>query len=249
LADHAAGGRAWRDLGAQVLRRGVHMRKVRLAALGLAAVSIVAVATPASANGDVLSRATGKYMEAWITDCPVAPEVGTRCAAWRVYADQFRVSENGTVQKTGFLGLEKYRILITSDGFSAVFAADGFSVPDSFRISDNLSSARVSGKVEVTYYTESCVLDGSCRTKWIPVSVRLSANAPATRDVIRFPLDEECRIIFRDRFRYRTADGTAKVNGISFVTTILEDFPSVIGHSRQTVIQRGDCDYPETADL
>ena len=131
------------------------------------------------------------------------------CRAWLVFASQFRIRQDGTVDRSGMLAIDKYRITSCRPGFEPIFVASGVGAPSSLQVSDNLSSGSTSGTVEVTT-SMTCDPQGNCRTKLIPLTVSLSANAPVDfqrgRVVTKF---DECRIVERFNDRTRTAEGTA----------------------------------------
>jgi hypothetical protein len=224
---------------------GASMKRLRWSAFGLAVVSLGLLTTPAA--GDTKTVVRDKNLTATLTDCPVNAAVGTRCAAWTVFAAKVRVNSDGTIDKFGYVDLFKYRIKIVDGGFEAIFAADGTAAPTTFRVADDLSKGSLSGKVQVTFYENNCFNSGTCRTKWIPISLNLrateSANFQQGETVTKI---DDCKIIERFNSQSRRAQGSAKVNGLAFVTSELEPFGSFIGKSESANITRGTCDFSPT---
>ena len=211
------------------------MSKVRWSALGLAVMSVVLLATPASA-ARVVIKFRDKGATAVVSDCPAAnASPGTKCVAFVATASKLRVRENGEVTRFPSLSLEKFRVTITDTGFVAVPVAFGVADNVKLSVADNLSSASASGVVPV----QQCDRNG-CRTTNYPVSFSLHANAPATsnsgRDVEKMG---ECKIIDRFNFVSRTADGSATVRGKTYPTSPV--VPSSIDRSAEKVVFK-NCD-------
>ena len=210
------------------------MSKVRWSALGLAVMSVVLLATPASA-ARVVTKFNGKGATAIVTDCPANASPGTRCIAFVAVASQVRIREDGTVTKLPSLSLEKYRVKIIQGGFETVFLFGGFTDVVKLQVADDLSHATASGTVPI----EQCDQQG-CHITNFPVSFELKATAPADfnrgRVVQKFG---NCKIIDRFNFRTRTADGSATVRGKTYPTT--PAVPSSIDRSTEKVVFR-NCD-------
>ena len=210
------------------------MSKVRWGALGLAVMSVLLLATPASA-AKVVTKFNGKGGTAIVSDCGTSPAVGTKCIAFVAVASQVRIREDGTVTKLPSLSLEKYRVKIIQGGFETVFVFGGFTDVVKLQVADDLSHAKASGNVPI----EQCDSHG-CKITNFPVSFELHANAPADftkgRVVQKFG---HCKIIDRFIFRTRTADGSATIRGKTYPTT--PAVPSSIDLSREKVVYK-NCD-------
>jgi hypothetical protein len=210
------------------------MWKVRVAALGCAAVSIGLLATPASA-AQTVTKFRGKDANLVVSNCTLGSPAGTTCTAWNVFASQSRLLSDGTVTKSPFLGLDKYRVRFTNSGFTFRLVKSYQSTTVSLNVADNLSTASGSGVIKRSGDD-------------IDVSFSLVANAPAdtthSRVVQKF---DDCKIIDRQSFASRTADGSATIDDITYPTVLPDSgFVSTIDVSGQTTITRGDCPPPPT---
>jgi len=219
------------------------MIKVRLAALGLAVLSVALIATPASAEKTV-TKFSGKGATAYVSDCPANAPVGTKCNAWAIYVQKNRLNLDGTVSVFGGLGVDKFRVKFTAPAtFTLTPLGSGFNDTIAVQVADDLSTASGSGTVGLV----KCNRRGKdCETTRTNVSLSLSANAPATyfKDSTRTPKFEDCRTVTRTSFTERTADGTATVNGVTFPTLVprVPDIPaSNITNSKEVTIARGEC--------
>src|SRR5262245_62080674 len=141
------------------------MMKARLAVLGLAVTGVALLATPASAAKTVF-KATGKDINLVVTDCPASGPAGTTCLSWTVFAAQQRVLSDGTVTKSAFLQLDKYRIRLTSTGFTFKLVQSYTSDSVALDVEDALASASGAGTVPTA-------------TGKIDVKFALVANSPA----------------------------------------------------------------------
>jgi hypothetical protein len=210
------------------------MSKLRWSALGLAVVSVGLMATPAAA-AKVVYRNTGKDATAVVTDCPASPVAGTKCIAWVAYASQNRENNDGTISRSGGLGLDKYRVKFTDPTtFTTTLVATGFTDNNSLVVPDNLSTATASGVVPVL----RCDKRGrNCTTTNMTVSFSLTANAPADffkdRTVTKLG---SCRTVERFNSYSRTADGSGTINGVTLPTQSV--VPSTIGSSLYTNVAR-----------
>ena len=222
------------------------MIKVRLAALGLAVLSVGVLATPASAEKTVTAF-RGKGAVAYASDCPANSPVGTKCTAWAVYAQKNRLNSDGTVSVTGGLGLDKFRVKITAGGFTLTPVAGGFNDTVAVQIDDDLSEASASGTVAVV----KCNQKGKdCSTTRTRVALSLDANAPVQyfQDKTRTKWDD-CLTVDRFSFWSRTAAGTVTINGVTYPTatpspatpTAPEVPASNITNSKDVFVTRGEC--------
>jgi hypothetical protein len=210
------------------------MWKARMAALGFAAVSIGLLATPASA-AQTVTKFRGKDANLVVSNCIPGSPAGTTCTAFNVFASQSRLLSDGSVTKSPFLGLDKFRVRFTNTGFTFKLVKSYQSTTVSLNVADNLSSASGSGVIRKTGDD-------------IDVSFSLVANAPAdstrSRVVEKF---DDCKIIDRQNFASRTADGSATIDGTTYPTVLPDSgFFSTIDVSGQTTITRGDCPPPPT---
>ena len=208
------------------------MWKARAAALGIAAVSIGMLATPASA-AQTVAKFRGKDANLVVSNCTPGSPAGTTCTAWNVFASQSRVLSDGTVTKSPFLGLDKFRVRFTTTGFTFKLVKSYQSTSVTLNVADNLSSA--SGRGVIAKSGDD-----------IDVSFSLVANAPPdsthSRVVEKF---DDCKIIDRQNFASRTADGSATIDGTTYPTVLPDSgFVSTIDTSGQTTITRGACPPP-----
>ena len=200
-----------------------------MAALGFAALSIGLLAAPASA-AQTVTKFRGKDANLVVSNCTLGSPAGTTCTAWNVIASQSRLLSDGTVSKSPFLQLDKFRVRFTTNGFTFKLIKSFQSTSVTLNVADNLSSASGSGVVRKTGDD-------------IDVSFSLVANAPAdstrSRVVEKF---DDCKIIDRQNFASRTADGSATIDDTTYPTVLPESgFFSTIDVSAQTTITRGDC--------
>jgi hypothetical protein len=203
-----------------------------MAGLGFAALSIGLLAAPASA-AETVTRFRGKDANLVVSNCTLGSPAGTTCTAWNVIASQSRLLSDGTVSKSPFLQLDKFRVRFTTSGFTFKLVRSFQSTSVTLNVADNLSSASGSGVIRKTGDD-------------IDVSFSLVANAPAdstrSRVVEKF---DDCKIIDRQNFASRTADGSATIDGTTYPTVLPESgFFSTIDVSAQTTITRGDCPPP-----
>ena len=207
------------------------MSKLRWGALGVAVLSVGLLATPASA-AKVVTKFRDKGATAIVTDCPASGPAGTKCIAFVAYASKARFKEDGTVTAFASLGLDKYRVTLTSTGFTSKFLFGGFVDNVQLSVADDLSSASASGVVPI----EQCNNRGrNCTITNYPVSFSLNANAP--EDFFRDRSIQkmgDCTILTRFNARSRTADGTATVRGVTYPTTAA--VPSSIDFSAEKVV-------------
>ena len=166
-----------------------------------------------------MNRFRGKDLNAIVTNCDMNAKVGTKCLAWAIFAAQQRINLDGTVTNTASLELTKFsvKIIKKAPGYVATPVANGVSDSVNLSVSDQLASATASGVVSV----QQCNKNGKkCTSTNVSVSVQLTANAAADfnkgRSVTKFG---NCRISDRFNSQSRTADGSAQVNGETFVTT------------------------------
>ena len=124
------------------------MSKLRWGALGVAVLSVGLLATPASA-AKVVTKFRDKGATAIVTDCPASGPAGTKCIAFVAYASKARFKEDGTVTAFASLGLDKYRVTLTSTGFTTKFLFGGFVDNVQLSVADDLSSASASGVVPI----------------------------------------------------------------------------------------------------
>ena len=205
------------------------MIKARAAALGLALVSVGLLTTPASA-AQTVTKIRGKDANLVVSDCVPGSPAGTTCIAWNVIASQSRVLSDGTVSKTSFLQLDKFRVKFTTTGFTFKLVKSFQSSSVTLNVADDLSSA--SGRGVVAKAGDD-----------IDVAFSLVANAPAdstrSRTVQRF---DDCKFIDRQHFASRTADGSATIDDKTYPTVLPSSgFVSTIDVTGQTTITRGDC--------
>ena len=205
------------------------MFKARVVALGLAAVSVGLLATPASAAKSV-TKIKGKDVNLVVSDCVPGSPAGTTCTSWNLIASQSRVLTDGTVSKTAFLQLDKYRVKFNSTGFTFKLVKSLQSSSVTLDVSDNLS--RASGQGVVAKPGDD-----------IDVSFSVVANAPAdssrSRTVLKF---DDCKFIDRQSSISRTADGSATIDDKIYPTVLpASGFFSTIDVTAQTTITRGDC--------
>lgn len=208
------------------------MWKARAAALGFAVVSVGLLATPASA-AQTVTKIRGKDANLVVSNCAPASPAGTTCIAWNVLASQSRVLSDGTVSKSAFLQLDKYRVKFTTTGFTFKLVRSFQSPSVTLNVADNLSTASGSGVI---------ARSGDD----IDVAFSLVANAPAdssrSRVVQKF---DDCKFIDRQNFASRTADGSATIDGTTYPTVLPDSgFVSTIDTSGQTTITRGTCPPP-----
>jgi len=208
------------------------MWKARMGALGLAAVSVALLATPASAAETVI-KFRGKDANLVVSNCTPGSPAGTTCTAWNVIASQTRLLSDGTVSKSAFLQLDKYRVRFTTNGFTFKLLRSFQSPSVTLNVADNLSTASGSGVVRKSGDD-------------IEVSFSLVANAPpdSTRSRVVQKFDD-CKIIDRQNFASRTADGSATIDDTTYPTVLPDSgFVSTIDMSGQTTISRGACPPP-----
>ena len=208
------------------------MWKARVGALGFAAVSIGLLATPASA-AQTVTKIKGKDANLVVSNCTLGSPAGTTCTSWNVIASQSRVLSDGTVSKSAFLQLDKYRVKFTTTGFTFKLVRSFQSPSVTLNVADNLSTASGSGVIQKSGDD-------------IDVSFSLVANAPAdstrSRVVQKF---DDCKVIDRQSFASRTADGSATIDGTTYPTVLpASGFFSTIDVSGQTTITRGACPPP-----
>lgn len=208
------------------------MWKARMGALGLAAVSVGLLATPASA-AETVTKFRGKDANLVVSNCTLGSPAGTTCTAWNVIASQTRLLSDGTVSKSAFLQLDKYRVRFTTNGFTFKLVRSFQSPAVTLNVADNLSTASGSGVVRKSGDD-------------IEVSFSLVANAPpdSTRSRVVQKFDD-CKIIDRQNFASRTADGSATIDDTTYPTVLPDSgFVSTIDMSGQTTITRGSCPPP-----
>ena len=208
------------------------MWKARVGALGIAAVSVGLLATPASA-AQTVTKIRGKDANLVVSNCVPASPAGTTCTSWNVIASQARFLSDGTVSKSAFLQLDKYRVKFTTTGFTFKLVKSFQSPSVTLNVADNLSTASGSGVIPKSGDD-------------IDVSFSLVANAPAdstrSRVVQKF---DDCKFIDRQSFASRTADGSATIDGTTYPTVLpASGFFSTIDVSGQTTITRGACPPP-----
>jgi hypothetical protein len=233
--------------------------------MAVLSVGLLATTTPAAAQTgtDVYTKSfwRDKAMTAHLTDCPAdaASRPGLQCALWIVIAAKSRETEDGVlVNKYPFLDVTKYRIRVVPGGYEATYAADGWEYPIgtlSLRFGADLSTATLTGTVGMTFYGDwSCDPIGTCVYKLMPISVKLRAVGPLYTSVERdhWWLDQ-CKMISHWGDSYRLAQGTAKIGGVSLVTTdaiVSPDLPDLGGtfieHVASGSIQKGVCDSSPT---
>ena len=214
------------------------MSKLRWGLGGLALVSILLMATPASASSK--STFKGKELYTTLTDCPSNGAPGTQCTAWVADAQQFRVKQDGSVDKQASLFVDEYAITFTASGFDFAFVGTGFGTPSRFKVADNLSKGSAAGTVDL----QTCDPQGqNCTSSSLTISFNLTAASRVSftkgRVVNKF---DQCRQIDRFDYRSREAAGQGKVNGQSVVTTPVQ--PSSIGSSNTATILKGNCPLP-----
>jgi hypothetical protein len=144
-----------------------------------------------------------------------------------------RFLSDGTVSKSAFLQLDKYRVRFTTTGFTFKLVRSFQSPSVTLNVADNLSTASGSGVIPKSGDD-------------IDVSFSLVANAPAdstrSRVVQKF---DDCKVIDRQSFASRTADGSATIDGTTYPTVLpASGFFSTIDVSGQTTITRGACPPP-----
>ena len=198
-------------------------------AVGLAAVSIGLLATPASA-AQTVTKIRGKDANLVVSNCTLGSPAGTTCTSWNVIASQSRVLSDGTVSKSAFLQLDKYRVKFTTTGFTFKLVRSFQSPSVTLNVADDLSTASGRGVIQKSGDD-------------IDVSFSLVANAPAdstrSRVVQKF---DDCKVIDRQSFASRTADGSATIDGTTYPTVLpASGFFSTIDVSGQTTITRGAC--------
>jgi hypothetical protein len=200
--------------------------------------SVGVLVTPASAASRSVFKARGKELSAVVTTCPVHAPVGTHCVVWLVFASQFRMQQNGAVDRQGALNADKFEITITPSGFDATHVAVGAGTPTTLRIADDLSTGSATGTLDVQCDPQAT----GCVASTAAISLQLTANAPASffRSKSVSELDG-CRTLERSNFRQRTADGSAVIGGVSHTSSADGPFPSTIGLSGSTTILRGTC--------
>jgi len=214
------------------------MSKLRWGVAGLAMLSVGVLAIPASAASRSVFKARGKELSAVVTTCPAQAPVGTQCVVWLVFASQYRLQQNGAVDRHGALSADKFDITITPSGFDATHVAVGTGTPSSLRIADDLSTGSATGTLDVQCDPQAT----GCVASTAAISLQLTANAPVSffRSKSVSELDG-CRTLDRSNFRQRTADGSAVIGGVSYTSSSNGPFPSTIGLSGSTTIQRGTC--------
>jgi len=122
------------------------MRIARIAAFGVALVSVGLMVTPASARS--VTRFTGKDTIAFVTNCKF-DHVGERCLVYGIFAFKQRVNSDGSVSSFASLELDKYRIKVldTAGDVDVTFVAAGLGQNVQLNIADDLSNAHGSGTV------------------------------------------------------------------------------------------------------
>jgi len=214
------------------------MSKLRWGLGGLALVSILLMATPASASSKTSIKSKGKELFATLTDCPANARPGTQCHGWVADAVQNKLKQDGTVDKEGFLLVDEYAVTITASGYDATYLGTGTGTPKRIQIADNLSRGSVSGALDTL-----CDPQGNCIAANVPVSFNLTANGKVSstkgRVVTKF---DSCRVIERFDYRSRDAAGKGRIDGQSVVTSPVD--PSYIFTSADATIFRGSCPLP-----
>ena len=123
------------------------MWKARAAALGFAVVSVGLLATPASA-AQTVTKFRGKDANLVVSNCTPGSSAGTTCTAWNVFASQSRcLLSDGTVSKSPFLGLDKFRVKFTTTGFTFKLVRSYESTSVTLNVADNLSTASGRGVI------------------------------------------------------------------------------------------------------
>ena len=214
------------------------MSKLRWGVAGVVMLSVGVLAIPASAASRSVFKARGKELSAVVTTCPANAPAGTQCEAWLVFASQNRISQNGTVERQGALSADKFQLTATGSGFDVTHVGGGTGTPSALQVANSLATGSATGTIDF-----GCdPLATGCVTSTVTLSLQLTANGPANffrnRSVSEF---DGCRNINRSNSRQRTADGSAVIDGASLPTTTIGPFPSSIGTSGFTTIQRGTC--------
>ena len=212
------------------------MSKLRWGVAGVTLLSVGVLATPASAASRSVFKTRGKELSAVVTTCPADTPAGTQCEAWLVFASQNRITQNGTVDRQGALSADKFQLSFTGSGFDVAHVGGGTGTPSAFHVANTLATGTATGTIDF-----GCdPLATGCVASTVTISLQLTANAPANffrdRSVSEF---NGCRNINRSNARQRTADGSAVIDGVSLPTTAIGPFPSSIGTSGFTTIQRG----------
>jgi hypothetical protein len=123
-------------------------------------------------------------------------------------------------------------------GFDATHVAVGTGTPSTLRVADNLPTGSAIGTLDVQCDPQAT----GCVASTAAISLQLTANAPVSffgsKSVSEL---DGCRTLERSNFRQRTADGSAVISGVSYTPSSEGPFPSAIGLSGSTIIQRGTC--------